>query len=59
MLYSIQSKKNFGDKTYYQIEYNDNNIWTIVLKDSTIEVNDKVDITFSDADVLSLWWWRQ
>ncbi|WP_075277697.1 ATP-binding cassette domain-containing protein [Mycoplasmopsis bovis] len=50
--YSIQSKKNFGDKTYYQIEYNDNNIWTIVLKDSTIEVNDKVDITFSDADVL-------
>nr|WP_307938822.1 hypothetical protein [Mycoplasmopsis bovis] len=37
----------------------DNNIWTIVLKDSTIEVNDKVDITFSDADVLSLWWWRQ
>nr|WP_318028462.1 hypothetical protein [Mycoplasmopsis bovis] len=30
-----------------------NNIWTIVLiRLSTIEVNDKVDITFSDADVL-------
>nr|WP_307906736.1 hypothetical protein [Mycoplasmopsis bovis] len=38
---------------YYQIEYN----WQQHLNNcfkrlSTIEVNDKVDITFSDADVL-------
>nr|WP_318027171.1 hypothetical protein [Mycoplasmopsis bovis] len=37
-----------------KFEYNwSNNIWTISFKRlSTIEVNDKVDITFSDADVL-------
>ncbi len=44
---------NFGDIDFIiKLNITINNIWTIVLKDSTIEVNDKVDITFSDADVL-------
>ncbi|MCE6056671.1 ABC transporter ATP-binding protein [Mycoplasmopsis agalactiae] len=50
--YSILNKKNFGDKTYYQIEYDKDNIWTIVLKDNALEVNEKVDVTFSNKDVL-------
>lgn len=50
---NLKFKYNKKQKEHnVDIEYNDNNIWTIVLKDSTIEVNDKVDITFSDADVL-------
>ncbi|QQH36253.1 hypothetical protein HYD89_03520 [Mycoplasmopsis bovis] len=37
----------------FKFEYNDNNIWTIVLiRLVPLSVNDKVDITFSDADVL-------
>nr|WP_307921218.1 hypothetical protein [Mycoplasmopsis bovis] len=39
---------------YYQIWISTDSTTSeqLVLKDSTIEVNDKVDITFSDADVL-------
>lgn len=50
--YKIINKKHFGDKVHYQIEFEKNNIWSIVLNEDNLKIGDFVDINYSKNDVL-------
>ncbi|ENY69823.1 Glycerol ABC transporter, ATP-binding protein [Mycoplasmopsis bovigenitalium 51080] len=50
--YKIINKKHFGDKVQYQIEFEKNNIWSIVLNEDNLKIGDFVDIDYSKNDVL-------
>ncbi|BAW18224.1 ABC transporter ATP-binding protein [Mycoplasmopsis bovigenitalium] len=49
--WKIINKKHFGDKVQYQIEFEKNNIWSIINEDN-LKIGDFVDIDYSKNDVL-------
>ncbi|UUM25761.1 ABC transporter ATP-binding protein [Mycoplasmopsis agalactiae] len=48
----IVDKKDFGDKIHYSAKFDDKS-WSLVTKDSSIEVGQKVYVSYKDADVLA------